>query len=69
MLMEDKNQCICCVSLLEKELPPDYMRLISSIPDSSIYRCRLCHTFWMCSVDNGWENLDFEALWDMADTA
>ncbi len=64
--MEDFMPCELCSKKQVASFPHHYMTLISRIPESSIYRCQQCRTFWMCSNEFGWENLDFDSVWDIA---
>lgn len=64
--MEDIKLCERCNRLTEQEYPHEHLKLISSIPESSIFRCTKCQAFWICDIDEGWENLSFETLWGIA---
>lgn len=61
--MEDSKICECCERLTEEEYPHANLQLLSQIPESSIFRCKACQSFWICSIENGWESLSTEALW------
>lgn len=65
--MDDKKTC-CASCELQKNtmLPHNDLKLISSIPESSIYRCERCSAFWIYDGADGWENLDFDTLWGLA---
>lgn len=63
--MDDTKTCSNCNKQSKLDLAHAGLKLISSIPESSIYRCDCCSAFWMRDSD-GWENLDFDTLWSMA---
>jgi hypothetical protein len=63
--MDDTKICSNCNKQPELDLAHCDLKLISSIPESSIYRCDCGSAFWMLDRD-GWENLDFDILWSMA---
>lgn len=64
--MDDTKSCSNCSKQAALDFPHADLKLISSIPDSSIYRCNCCGAFWMYDVKTGWENLDFDTLWGRA---
>lgn len=57
--------CSGCENQSKEQIAHTDLKLISSIPESSIYRCSCCNAFWMHDSD-GWENLEFDTLWGMA---
>lgn len=63
--MEDIENCDCNHPLNKHSRPAQCLSLISSIPDSSIFRCSKCKRFWMYSQDNGWDCLDIADVWSL----
>ncbi|WP_415892696.1 hypothetical protein ACMXYN_16010 [Neptuniibacter sp. PT8_73] len=63
---DDKRSCGNCEKQEKLGFPHADLKLISSIPESSIYRCECCGAFWIHDGEDGWENLDFDTLWGLA---
>lgn len=63
--MEDIKDCDCNHPLNKHRRLAQCLSLISSIPDSSIFRCSKCKRFWMYSQADGWDCLDIADVWGL----